>query len=230
MLTRISTYIAWVKTKLSRLRTWTNSATTLLRSLRLQVLTQATKWRLSQEPPKVAIYNDRKVALLHGLIHLPAVVAALLLMIWNSCGFLVGDKISSSATTGLQFPAKIFELLMQASLATILLGIIRRCMTQSTPLPLGSVLAPPSVTNLSYLWSLEYLGFLECASWKHLHCVALVAFTTCTVVLAAVVGPSGAVLMIPRPIEYPYYDALIYVPDEADLYPREVGFDHNPGL
>lgn len=229
MLGHISACTGFLESGLSWCCAGLQSLGILLRGLKLQALTQATKWRSPQEQPKVAIYQDRTVAVCHSLIHLPAISTALLLVMWNSCGFLIGQLPSSTATS-LQFPAKIFELLMQTSLATVLLGTIRRCITQSVPIPLGSVLAPASVTSVSYLWSLEFLGFLKSAWQKRSKHAALAAFTTLTVLLAAVVGPSGAVLMIPRSIEYLYFGALIYAPAEPYLYPMVLGIDQSPQL
>lgn len=51
--------------------------------------------------------------------------------------------------------------------------------------------------------------------------VAIIAM----VVLAAVVGPSIAVLLVPRPIEYPTGRYLVLLDDEATIFPTAVGLN-----
>ena len=92
--------------------------------VRLQALSQATKWRQHQEGPKVAVWGNRPIATVQALLHLPALVVGLLLILFNIRGYLFGN-VSSTTLSALQFPAKLLEMLMQLSLSAILLTLVR---------------------------------------------------------------------------------------------------------
>ncbi|KAJ9614326.1 hypothetical protein H2200_002462 [Cladophialophora chaetospira] len=192
---------------------------TILRGLKAQVLSQYT-----EERTKVAIYRHRGIALLHALVHLPALTAAMLLITWNIGGHYVGS-MPAVVSTSLQFAAKIFELLMQMSLATILLEIVRRCMIFTDSLTFGGMLAASRITDISYLWSLDFWGSLTAKNRKGWRNRGLLCFVPVAVLLAALVGPSGAVLLIPRPTRYPSSAALLFTAQQEALFPIAVGVE-----
>ena len=90
-------------------RTWLHKASdifsTLLRSLRLHLITAITSLR-GDEEPKVALHRNRTVSAVHALVHLPPLVGAVVLLIWNIRGHYVG--VLSTIVTSLQFVAKLF--------------------------------------------------------------------------------------------------------------------------
>lgn len=167
------------------------------------------------------MHYSRRIASLHAFVHLcPAVIAIILLML-NTRGHFVGD-VSPSAITALQFAAKTLEVLIQASLSTILLSLIRHQALFTRRLPLGSLVAPVNATKISYLWSLELWGPLTFAQGWDLQKGLTLSFIIATIILAAIVGPSSAVLMIPRPISAKVSRSLLFLDDAATLFPTGI--------
>lgn len=168
----------------------------LLRVFRLQLLGPLLRWKAPSERRKIAIYKSRSIAALHCLLHLPPLGVAIILIIINCRHFFIGSK--SSQLVGLQFAAKLHEILMQASIAEILFSIVRPQASRGY-LPLGILLAPIHVSQISYLWSLELWSAiasqLMLLRWKKFCLVALIPLL---ILLAAIVGPSSGVAMIPR--------------------------------
>lgn len=169
------------------------------------------------EQPKVAAYQSRRMAISNSLIHVVPLggSAILLLLHWTK---LWAGKATDNATT-LQFVAKLHELFMQASLVDLLLYLIR-AQALSDFVPLGALSAAAG-QQLSFLWSLDFLSAIVSPVfitwrkiWFALSVVILFALT-------AVVGPSSAVLMIPRPgIAHVNSTATQYLnTPEASLFP-----------
>jgi hypothetical protein len=157
------------------------------------------------------------------LLHLPPLAAGLILMTFNIQGHFIG-KISSTTLSTLQFAAKMLEVLMQLSLGTMLLSLVRNATIDGGNLPLGFFIAPARINDLSYLWSLELWGSLTSRFRGNWRTVLLAVAAPAGVVLAAIVGPSGAVLMIPRPVE-DYEDKFLMLMDnQSSLYRNNVHF------
>lgn len=119
-----------------------------LRFLKLQILGQITWFKSPTERRKVAIYKDRRIALLHFVLHIPPLAAAIALLALNGNRYFVGTSFSRS--TALQFAAKLHEVLMQTSIAEILFSTVRSQVTRGY-IPLGVMLAPVYASQLHYL-------------------------------------------------------------------------------
>lgn len=192
------------------------------RNFHAQAITQSTRWRRPKEERKVAIHRDRRVAILHSLLHVCPATAALVFLIFNIKGRHIGG-VSTTTITAMQFAAKALEISMQASLTAILLSLIRHQALSTCTVPLGSFVAPVNTTKISYLWSLELWGPLTSRHLPAWRKIALFSAILVAVLLAAVVGPSSAVLMIPRPIKYHTRDFLVLLDDNATLFPTRIG-------
>jgi hypothetical protein len=168
----------------------------VLRSLKLQLLNQCFAWKKPYELRKVALYQDRRIATFFGLIHLPAFSGALTLIVLNFAHFYVGRTFRLTAQ--LQFVAKLHELLMQASIGTMVLHYVRSLACNSS-VPFGALLAPIHTSNLSFLWSLELWSTFTSVTFPIRQKVIFAAVIPMAIILGAVVGPSNAVAMIPRP-------------------------------
>ncbi|KAF1849640.1 uncharacterized protein K460DRAFT_298249 [Cucurbitaria berberidis CBS 394.84] len=156
----------------------------------------AFSWRSPKEHPKVAAYKSRRIAALNSLLHFIPVSGALVLLVlfWTQCW--VGGN--SDNGTSLQFAAKLHELLMQASLVDILLHVIR-FQAISGYIPLGALSGAAKAPQLSYLWSLDFFSAILSPAFSARRKVAFTLSTLGLLLMTAVVGPSSAVLMIPRP-------------------------------
>lgn len=193
----------------------------LARILRLQILPQATNLRKTEEAPKVAIYRNRKVATFHALPHIVPCVISMTLLILNIQGYFIGN-VSVATLTAIQFAAKSLEVLIQSSLATIALSIVRHSLIGSEALSFGGLLAPFHTTHVSYLWSLGLWGSLTSNGFRRWRLTCIVSTFPFFIVLAAVVGPSGSVLMIPRLINSQGPSWLALLNDANSLFPSRM--------
>jgi hypothetical protein len=179
-------------------------------------------WKTTFEQRKIAVYQSRRMAALNSLLHvIPLAVAGTLLGLhWSK--YWVG--VSSNATS-LQFAAKVHELLMQASLVDVLLYIIRS-QALNGYLPLGALAGAAQAPQLSYLWSLEFFSafFAPSKSFGIQQRMIFILSTFALLFMTAVVGPSSAVLMIPRPgITHVQNATIGYLNiSQADIFPSQI--------
>jgi hypothetical protein len=171
-----------------------------LRHTRLQILGKVfgrfSNWR--QEPRKVAIHCNRQVAAFHCLLHMIPLGGAITLLTLRWTHYWVGSN-SPDATT-LQFVAKFHELLMQVSIMEIMLYIVRSEATRGF-VPLGVLSGALQPTQLSYLWSLDFLSMFTSDAFRGRgwHKAGIIIAIPALLISTALVGPSSAVLMIPEP-------------------------------
>ncbi|OAG42542.1 hypothetical protein AYO21_03127 [Fonsecaea monophora] len=194
-----------------------------LRKAKLQILPQLTKWKGQKEEPKVVLYKHRGIAILGILTQAASLGGVLTLLILNVKTLFIGS-LSTSAVTAFQFAAKLLELLMQASLAVVLLDVIRWQIVRNQDLPLGGLVAPLRIADVSYLWSLELWGSLTSKTWRGYRKAYLGLLIFGTVVLAALVGPSGAVALVPRQITHSTAEYLNILNPQDNLFPLTASF------
>lgn len=195
-------------------------------ALRFLHLNLPSQWTQSEEKPKVALYHHRGIALIQSLIHIAPLCIVIACMVLNIRSYYWGSPSATILTT-LQFATKFAEILTQASLANILLHLVRYQLLGQDGLPLGSLLGPYSITNVSYLWSLELWGGMTSGHIRLKQRLVLSMAIITTILLAALVGPSIAVLLIPRPIDSSIGQYLTLLDDEATLFPKAIGLDGN---
>jgi hypothetical protein len=218
-------------------RTWTRPTTTekwtrhsnyiqvLLRIFWLQVFKELFKWRDSMEKPKVAIYKDRRVALVRSVIHLVPMVIALIMLSLSFKGTVV-PSYTPYRSTILQFVAKFVEVLIQASLVDIYLGVIRsKVLKGDWRLPLGSFFGPIHTTNISYLWSLDFWAQLKSDYQPWRQRLFLFLFSVCIIVVAILSGPSSAVLIIPRQHNETIDNVLHFIGNTSSLFPSRINLE-----
>lgn len=178
------------------------------------------QWRGDVEPPKIAIEKSRWTVLVRSLLHLPPLAGCAVLLILTSTTTIVQPN---STFSSLQFAAKLHEVLMQASIAAILLSHVRYEITQTGRVPFGSLFAPAQISSIGFIWSPEMIGTIQSKGIGWLRKFALVLHILFAIMLAAAVGPSSAILMIPRPI-YPLFgQCTVTLPTTVDaLYPSHL--------
>lgn len=169
----------------------------------------------------MVLFADCRVALLSTLLHVLPLAAVLTLIVINARSLFIGE-VSATTITALQFCAKLLEVLAQASITTILLGLIRQQAIASDHLSLGDLLAPHRVTDVSYLWSLDFWGAFTAKRMHNTKRAAILLATVIAVILAALVGPSSAIAMIPRQVTFQISKSLVLGPQPSLLYPDEV--------
>jgi hypothetical protein len=171
-----------------------------LRHVRLlfpgSLLTCRLPWGHKTEQRKVAAYQSRRMAALFSLLHAIPFIGATTLLAFYWTKYWIGRE--TVALTALQFVAKLHEILMQASLVEILVYIIRSHALKGY-VPLGALWGAAQASQISYLWSLDFLAVLGSSNLKAWRRVAFGLTVSTLLVMITIVGPSSAVLMIPRP-------------------------------
>ncbi|KAH5185856.1 hypothetical protein HBH77_172500 [Parastagonospora nodorum] len=168
----------------------------LIRLFKLQSLAPFKSWRSPIEHKKVALRQSHLVATGHALLHLVPLCGAITLLILHWSQYFVGPSFDLSTT--LQFVAKLHELLMQTSIVEIVLCVIRAQAIEGF-IPLGALSATTQALHISYIWSIDFLGATTSPSLNGSRKVLFVVLVPVLIALTALVGPSSATLMIPRP-------------------------------
>lgn len=170
------------------------------------------------EPTKIAIRRSRATALLRSLIHVVPIGVAMWKISINWYTYYLGATTLNQAYY--QFAAKVHEMTAQASLAAIVFSYIRYEMALGQSLPFGALFSGLQIAQARYLWSMEFWGSV-CS--KHLSVrrrVGMVLVITVAIVLAATVGPSSAILLIPRLDFWPAGSTHIWLnATSRDLWP-----------
>lgn len=148
------------------------------------------------ERRKVAMYKSRRVAILHSASHLIPLAGATTLLALRWSKFWVGQEFDG--TFALQFLAKLHELLMQMSLVEVLLCVIRTAAINDF-VPLGALSAFAQPTQLSYLWSIDFVSIFKSSTHRGWRKTFFILMIPVVFALITLVGPSSAILMIPRP-------------------------------
>jgi hypothetical protein len=161
------------------------------------------------------------MAALRSLLHLVPLGGAIALLILNWTQYFVGTHFSGATT--LQFLAKFHELLMQTSIVELVICIIR---TQAVNgfIPLGALSASMQAFQVSYLWSLDYVSAITSKAFYGWRKAAFVIAIPLLIFLTALVGPSSAILMIPRPGTPRELGSLVFYPNasQENMFPSHV--------
>jgi hypothetical protein len=196
-----------------------------LRHNRLQIVGKLFDqfYKSHYEPRKVALYRSHRVAALRCLPHLIPLGGAITLLVLRWTHHWVGP--GSPDATALQFVAKFHELLMQVSVVEILVFIIRSHAIRGF-VPLGALSVTVQATQLSYLWSLDFLSIFTSDTFQgsKWHKIGMVVTIPTLLISTALVGPSSAVLMIPGTgcPKYIQQSSLHTDPIEA-VFPTQLG-------
>ncbi len=111
----------------------------------------------------------------------------------------------------MQYVAKVHEMLMQVSLVTVLVAFLQYLLVHQAFVPLGAVFSAYQVTSLSYLWSPEFFATLSTSEFTGSVYIVFAVFVPFTILLAAAVGPSSAIAMQPRQVNFTMPDFQVSV-------------------
>ena len=157
---------------------------------------QGTFTKNFREPEKIAIYRSRVTALLGTLIHVVPLGVAIFEIVLNLKGHFVGSTFDKQSY--FQFAAKAHEIVMQASIATILLSYIRYQISAGKGMPFGAVLSGLQFLQVSYLWSVELWSSILSKDFQLRRKTCFAVLILVCVTIAATAGPSSASLLIAR--------------------------------
>lgn len=208
----------------------------LLKTLRLNILytllAKAFDWP-DREEARVAIYESRPFAAFYSILHILPTIGATILIYINVDELFVGYNIPWFSTTAngslaaLQFVAKTHELLILASISSIVFAAIRARLASEEGVPYGAVFVGTEISYLNTIWSMNlWAVFLSSFSMKmraRILTWLLIALFTISCILGALVGPSSANLMIPRWKDFPAGGTTYWVNATNDeLFPSEI--------
>ena len=171
------------------------------------------------EPTKIVIRKSRQIALLRALIHIVPVGVALWEVIFNWNTYYVGSSVRNQAFY--QFFAKLHEMTAQASIAAVVFSYVRHEMSIGQGLPFGALFSGLQVSQASYLWSMEFWGSLSASNLSIRRKIGMAVTIIIAILLAATVGPSSAILLIPRLEYWPAGSTDIWVNiTSSELWPN----------
>ncbi|EGP90385.1 uncharacterized protein MYCGRDRAFT_90989 [Zymoseptoria tritici IPO323] len=180
------------------------------------------------ERPKIILHKSLRVALSRSLVHLLPLTIFTALVYINYRTLYIGYSFSWQGqqndalySTMIQIAAKAQELLCVASLAAIVLQALRSELLHDG-LPIGLLGSGIWFSQVSSFWSPE---FLAAGSWSITSArrIRLYLLLVLAGLIAVVIGPASAVLMLPRNQEIPAGGTSFYqngVPDE--IWPTAV--------
>ncbi|KMO99895.1 hypothetical protein CIRG_00038 [Coccidioides immitis RMSCC 2394] len=172
------------------------------------------------ERRKVVLARRRPKALWHFLLfHAVPLGVALFLIVFNIKTYFYGTD--GSTVNLLQFAAKAHEVLMQASILTVMIAYIQYLLTNKFAIPFGAIFSVYHIGNIAYLMSPEFFASLTTPWLSVAMKIVFLLFIPFSIALASAVGPSSAIAMLPRFGNYtlPDYTDLALNLTSAELYP-----------
>jgi hypothetical protein len=183
---------------------------------------------------RVAIFKDRFVALFACAVHILPLVATVVMGYYIFNEHWIGAQVTdhgawdSEAKLGLQFAAKILEVIIVASLATMIFTFARYEAILGRGAPLASFLAGTDFSSPSCLWSEGLLAMLTGRFSSAGRKVFFLLFTAVCCLLAFVVAPATATVLLPIEDWYVLSGTRMYLnTTDVDPYPRVITTENN---
>lgn len=207
---------------------------TLLRSVGLDLLNVPLRKILgldhTPEPLKPIQIKSFATALQRCAVHLLPCAFSIFLVTINLRGYFIGFELAGvSGKTEqyialLQIAAKVQELLIVASLATVVVHRLRHDLIDGEGVPFGLVGASSLFSQLSYFWSTAFIGSVSRRPRLN---ATLVGLLLVAGLIATTAGPAIAVLLIPREQTWPAGGTKYWINGTAaELWPSRVGLEH----
>lgn len=185
-------------------------------------------WYLGEQK-KVVIEKSRWTALTRSSIHLLSTSISVFTISLNLRGFYIGYDFHSLIRYQimnmalLQVAAKIQELLIVASLATIIIHLVRVELLLGDGLPLGLLGAGFEFDKMNYFWSAGLWGSLKYKTERVYSKLWLLTFILLAGTVATLAGPSCAVLLLPQSQTWPAGSSHLYLYGTIDdFWPAKV--------
>ena len=204
-------------------------------SIIYNAIAKVVGWELKEEK-KVVFVISWKQKQLRFIFYVLPVGACIVLLFFNFFNYYIGGELAgpegedTQKFNALQFAAKLHELLMVASLVSILVTIVRVELSSGLGLPFGAVFTPLQIQSIDILWSPELWGTIGCAiKARKPRWILLASCVIVFSILGLSVGPSSAVLMRPRLQTWNAGGTPFWIRGtEPTLFPTVI--DDDPGL
>ena len=202
----------------------------LFRSLGLELPTVLRLGSPAKQEPKPVYRVSLKAALSNSAIHILPILASLTAVILNLKTIYLGRTLTGQIRSAavniamLQVTAKLVELLIVASLTNIVGHRLRKEMVMGDGVPLRAISGTFMFSSLSYFWSPELWGSFQ-SELSPSAKIRIFGILILSGLLAVTIGPSTAVLLIPKDQDWNAGGSDIYLrgsPEE--VWPSQVGF------
>ena len=182
--------------------------------------------RRRSEQKKVIISTSRWTALSRCGVHILPVLVSIAIVSINIRQVYIGIDFKSLVNSDtiniafLQTAAKLQDLLIIASLATIVFQLLRDELLYGDGIPLGLLGAGFEFTKLSFFWSPEILGGFKSLfrGRRRYRKVQLGLFLILAGTIALLAGPSCAVLLVPQNQEWPAGGTSLFLNGTKDEF------------
>ncbi|KAL8967075.1 MAG: hypothetical protein Q9183_003083 [Haloplaca sp. 2 TL-2023] len=217
-------------TEQSLLKAFLRSIGLELLGVAFQLILQLRSLR-SPEHEKVVVKKSRPHAIARCAVHIIPTLFSIVLIALNLRHYYIGIHLTGQITNDstnrllLQGAAKIQELLITSSLATVVFDVIRSALMYGDGIPLGLLGSGFTFTQLSFFWSPDFWCSIWYKSrvWRKAFVITIVVASG---FLAATAGPACAVLVIPRVQSWDAGGTFFYLNgSESQLWPEELTYD-----
>ncbi|KAM0439166.1 hypothetical protein ACHAQK_006270 [Fusarium lateritium] len=182
------------------------------------------KWRIQafqaiverKKNAQVPIVKDRFIATLAALVHLPAIAGIVTLSFYIFKNYYIGKELEGKPNydvekkLGIQFAAKLMEMLIVLSLNAIVFSMIRHEFTIGQSVPYGALVAGQQISDVSFLWSEEFLSIIKgkfSRTWKKIGFIITVFICT---IMALGASSLSAVAMMPQEGDWRAGGSFVY--------------------
>jgi hypothetical protein len=154
------------------------------------------------EEPKVLISKDSVPRFTESLVHLALLAITAYVLVLNFRNTYWSDTGAPYVNTkleALQFAAKLYEILICTSLASTALYLLRQALWSAEGVSLGSLIASYGFGDVSTLLSPAFwAGLVAMQPRQQPRHFAFMIFLVLAIFMAAVAGPSAAIILIPQ--------------------------------
>ncbi|KAF2234724.1 hypothetical protein EV356DRAFT_566891 [Viridothelium virens] len=196
-----------------------------LRSVGLNAFNRTHSRSIQDTHMTVFVYS-RWVALQICMVHLLPCLVSITVITLNVEGFFVGATVGSSKNglnlVLLQVVAKLQEILIVASMATLIFHVMRLKLLRKDGINFGLLGGGFMFSQISYFWSAEFIAALSTPGDKWLILLLIVGG-----LIAVSAGPATAVLLVPSEIDYHAGSAKYYLNGSTETFwPSKLTLDH----
>lgn len=182
------------------------------------------------EPKKLIQTTSLRITLQRCAVHLLPCTFSIFLVTINLQGYFIGFELAgqpgktSQYMALLQIAAKVQELLIVASLSTVVVHRLRHDLIDGEGVPFGLVGSGSLFSQLSYFWSTAFIGSVSRGARLNATLVGLLLLAG---LIAVTAGPAVAVLLIPREQAWSAGGTKYWINGTTDdLWPSRVGLEH----
>ena len=205
-----------------------------LRSTGLEILNVVIRSKTDQghaEPKKPVVRASVWIALARCAVHILPILFSIVLLTLNLNGFFIGaslpgiihdDNINLAL---LQVAAKVQELLIMASISSVIFDIVRNKLLNGDGVPLGLIGSGFAFKDISWFWSAEFCCSMQYETkwWKK---TFLTASLLIAGILAITAGPAAAVLFIPRQHKWRAGGSTFFLKGlDSNIWPSNLTYD-----